>query len=324
MILGHHIRTDHNFYSSACDRAIETEADVYQIFYRSPQSYQECKRDPKDSEKLAEDNKDNNKLMVIHGSYLINLCQNVDDHRHFKGVEILVDDLNKSVILGAMGVIIHMGNDTKNLLGEEVCKANYIKGIKKALKDSHKDSVLILETGAKTGTEVSSSLQELGDIRRGLTESEKERVKFCLDTCHMFACGYRISDPLYCELFDIIIEEQLGWDNVLVVHLNDSEDPCGSRKDNHADIGKGKIGFEGLMKFVSICVKHEVPMVLETPTHLYNGNRFTHDEQMKLIRNYYDLMYSGFGPCVQIKERTKQKKEIRNAIKSQAKVKKSK
>jgi deoxyribonuclease-4 len=317
MILGHHIRTDGKFYTSAGERAVETGADVYQIFYRPNLSYKEFKRNSTDSLKLAKSNKDNKKKMVIHGSYLINLCQNEDDYRHSKGVDILVDDLNQSVKLNAMGVIIHMGNDTKNLLGHAKCKENYILGIKRALKESDSKSILILETGAKTGSEVSSSIKELGEIRKGLESNEKSRLKFCLDTCHMFACGYKLNDPLYCDMLEMDIENQLGWDNIAVIHLNDSEDPCGSHKDNHADIGKGKIGFEGLMKFVSICVKHTVPMILETPTHFYNGKRFTHDEQMKLIRTYYNLMYKDFGPMVEIKDRSTQKKQIKQLMKKQ-------
>ena len=75
--------------------------------------------------------------MVIHGSFIINLCQDPTDYRHYKGINILVEDLDVSVKLDAIGVIIHMGNDTEKN-GNAVSKINYIKGIKEALRRSNK------------------------------------------------------------------------------------------------------------------------------------------------------------------------------------------
>lgn len=309
MILGHNIRTEKGYVSSA-NRAQETGADIYQIFYRSPQSYASYKRPEKDTNELARRNIEFKKLMVIHGSFIINLCQNPDDYRHYKGINILVEDLNESVVLNALGVIIHMGKDTERQ-GTDISKRNYILGIKETLKRSDPKSILILETGAGVGTEVSSSIRELGEIRQSLTEDEKKRVKFCLDTCHMFAYGYRLDIKQAVDIIDMDIDRYLGWDNISVVHLNDSEDKCKSRKDNHADIGKGYINFDGLMYFVHKCVINKIPMILETPTHYYNKKRFTMKKQMKLIKTYYNIMYSNLGPDIKILSRTKKHKEIK-------------
>ena len=314
MILGHNINTS-NGYVTASDRAVETGADVYQIFYRPAQSFQPYSRPNKDTLELAKRNRKNKLQMVIHASYLPNLCQPSDDYRHFKGVNIIVDDLNQSVKLGAMGVIIHMGNNTKNLLPYEECQANFVEGVKEILEQSDDRSTLILETGCGCGSEVSSSLKELGQIRDSLDNKEKHRVKFCLDTCHMFTYGYDLGDPDCVEFIDYEIERYLGWNNVSVIHLNDSEDMLKARKDNHADIGRGNIGIVGLMKFIHICVQKKIPIVLETPTHFYNEQRFTHKKQMEFIRSYYDMMYGTFGSHRLITDRTKSKKDLRNKIK---------
>jgi deoxyribonuclease-4 len=309
MILGHNIRTEKGYVSSA-DRAKDTGADIYQIFYRSPQSYASYTRPDNETKELARRNIEYNKLMVIHGSFIINLCQYPTDYRHYKGINILVEDLNVSVKLNALGVIIHMGKDTEKN-GQEISKGNYILGIKETLRRSNPKSTLILETGAGVGTEVSSSIRELGYIRQALTDDEKKRVKFCLDTCHMFAYGYRLDMKDAVSLIDMEIQRYLGWENVSVVHLNDSEDKCNSHKDNHADIGKGNISFDGLMYFVHLCVINKIPMVLETPTHYYNKKRFTMKRQMKLIRTYYDIMYGKIGPNIKVITRTKKHKEIK-------------
>ena len=313
MILGHHINTSHGF-DTAADQAVKTGADVYQIFYRAPQSYNSFFRKAKDVKALAEKNKKYNKKMVIHGSYLINLCQDPSDKRHYLGVNILVEDLDESVKLNAMGVIIHMGNDTKDLLGIEKSKENYIKGVKEALRRSDSKSTLILETGCGSGSEVSSSLEELGQIRKALTSSEQKRVKFCLDTCHMFAAGCRLDIEEGVDVVEMDVERYLGWENVVVVHLNDSEDQFFSKKDNHADIGKGKIGIDGLMRFVKCCVERNIPMVLETPTHYYNDIRYNHARQMNTVRVHYTIAYDNLGGKVKIVSRTKTKKELRDRI----------
>lgn len=209
-----------------------------------------------------------------------------------------------------------MGNDPDKI-GSSVCKENYIRGIKTALVRSDARSTLILETGTGCGNEVSTTLEELGDIRKGLTDSEKNRVKYCLDTCHLFAAGYAIDDPSYLKVFEIEIDNNLGWENVVVVHLNDSKDKFNSHKDNHDDIGKGEMNFYGLMKFVDICVRRKIPMILETPCNFYNEVQFTHVAQMKLIRDYHRIIHSAEygGPEVTIITRTNTHKEIKEAKK---------
>jgi deoxyribonuclease-4 len=309
MEIGSHILTNYG-YVSAADRAKDIGANVYQIFYRSPQSYKPYERPEEQTLELAKRNKEYGIKMVIHGAYVINLCQDPLDYRHHKGVDVLVADLNVSVKLNAIGVIIHMGKDTEKK-GPIISKANYVKGIQEALRRSDKSSTLILETGAGCGTEVSTSLKELGEIRSALSDDDKKRVKFCLDTCHMFAYGYRLDMVDAVKVINMDIEQYLGWNNVAIIHLNDSEDVCGSRKDNHADIGKGKICFEGLMSFVHLCVQNKIPIVLETPTRYYNNERYTAEKQIKMIKSYHNIMYEGIGPNVVIKERTSTKVEMK-------------
>ena len=39
-------------------------------------------------------------------------------------------------------------------------------------------------------------------------------------------------------------DDILGLDQVAVIHVNDSLNPCGAHKDRHANIGQGTIGFD--------------------------------------------------------------------------------
>src|SRR4029079_18813249 len=92
-----------------------------------------------------------------------------------------------------------------------------------------------------------------------------ERIKFCIDTCHIFSAGYEIGCESFVDIFDNILESYLGWENIACIHLNDSLYQVNCKKDRHADISKGRININGLKKFVNLSVLKKIPIVLETP-----------------------------------------------------------
>jgi len=192
-----------------------------------------------------------------------------------------VNDLNESVILGAIGVVIHMGHNTTRLkITNEQAINNYIKGIKTVLAKSDKESTIIFETGAGQGDEICTSLFDLAKLRNKFTEIEKERIKFCIDTCHIYSAGYDVGNPYYVKMLENLIGTLLGWNNVIAIHLNDSECSLNCRKDRHADIGKGRIDMDGLMEFIKICINKKIPMFLETPCSLLSSTK-----QIQLIKD---------------------------------------
>jgi deoxyribonuclease-4 len=56
----------------------------------------------------------------------------------------------------------------------------------------------------------------------------------------------------------------VGRDRLKAIHLNDSKNPCGSRKDRHHHIGQGEIGLEAFRFLMNDESLRGVPMVLET------------------------------------------------------------
>ena len=103
---------------------------------------------------------------------------------------------------------------------------------------------------------------------RSFSDEQRQKIKICVDTAHIFAAGYDIGDTEKCIEFIELFERTVGWDNVVVVHLNDSKVGCSSCKDRHADIGKGMINEEGFRIFVNFIASKNIPMVLETPCGL--------------------------------------------------------
>ena len=92
------------------------------------------------------------------------------------------------------------------------------------------------------------------------------KVGVCLDTCHVSDGGYDIVHDLDGVLteFDSII----GLRRLKAIHLNDSKNPPGSRKDRHACLGEGTIGLEALGRIVRHPALKDLPFCLETPNDL--------------------------------------------------------
>ncbi len=123
-------------------------------------------------------------------------------------------------------------------------------------------TTILLETMAGKGSEVGGAFQELRDIMDRTEGGEKLGV--CLDTCHVWDAGYDIRDRLdgVLEEFDRII----GLDRLKALHINDSLNPLGSRKDRHALIGQGRIGLEAILGVLRHPALQGLPCLLETPT----------------------------------------------------------
>ena len=60
----------------------------------------------------------------------------------------------------------------------------------------------------------------------------------------------------------------IGLERLKAVHLNDSRNPTGARKDRHACIGEGCIGLEALTRVVRHPALRDLPFCLETPNDL--------------------------------------------------------
>lgn len=277
MIIGHNINSNGDI-QNAPREAKKSGAQIYQVFTVSPQQYTPKKIQDSILLNIRKYNTDNNIKCVIHGSFLLNFCREPESNIHQSGLNLLTTDLNYSVPLGAIGVVIHMGKNVDKYEPEKAFN-NYVTGLKSALYKSNSSSVILLETGAGQGTEICTSIIELGKIRKAIPDNLKHRVGFCLDTCHMYAAGYNLGDPEYVDMLEKHISIYLGWDNVKLIHLNDSKDHLCSYKDRHEDICHGQIEFDGLLHFIKLANKYNVPIVLETP-----GEKVTYEEQMNYIR----------------------------------------
>ena len=125
-------------------------------------------------------------------------------------------------------------------------------------------TTVLLETMAGKGTEVGGRFEELREILDRVALSDKMGV--CLDTCHVSDAGYDIVHDLDGVLTEF--DKVIGLHRLKAVHVNDSLNPCGARKDRHARIGEGFLGTETFRRVVNHPARQGLPMVLETPNEL--------------------------------------------------------
>ena len=213
---------------------------------------------------MKEQNIDINNV-VIHAPYIINLANNKDKDKYAFATNFLKQELKRASMLGVSKVVLHPGSHVG--LGEEEGIKNIVNALNEVITEE-KGPIICLETMAGKGTEVGRTFEELKEIIDGVKINK--RVMVCLDTCHINDAGYNLND------FDKILDE---FDNVIglsklgVLHINDSKNECGARKDRHENIGFGTIGFDNLIRILYNKRVENVPKILETPYISKNGGK---------------------------------------------------
>ena len=205
---------------------------------------------------MKEQNIDINNV-IIHAPYIINLANNKDKDKYAFATNFLKQELKRASMLGVSKVVLHPGSHVG--LGEEEGIKNIVNALNEVITEE-KGPIICLETMAGKGTELGCSMEEIKYILEGVIL--KDKVGVCLDTCHLSDSGVDISKfDEYLDLFD----ENIGIEKIGCVHLNDSKNPIGARKDRHENIGFGTIGFETLINVAYNPRLENVPKILETP-----------------------------------------------------------
>lgn len=241
--------------------ALSIGANTFAFFTRNPRGSKAKPEDPADTAKAAAMLEENHfGKLVAHGAYTMNLCTADADARAF-AAGILEDDLRRMAALPGNFYNFHPGSHVGQ--GIDAGIALIAEGLNQLLRPDQSTTVL-LETMSGKGSEVGGSFQELRAILDQVELGEKLGV--CLDTCHVWDAGYDIVRDLdgVLEEFDRVI----GLDRLRAVHLNDSKNALGSRKDRHERIGEGAIGLEALVRVVRHPALRDLPFCLETPNEL--------------------------------------------------------
>jgi deoxyribonuclease-4 len=199
--------------------------------------------------------------VISHGGYLVNLASPDPDLRK-KSISATLEEMRRCEALGVEYLVIHPGAYRR---GSE------LDGVKRVIsslnllgKQTQAFKVeILLEITAGQGTYIGSRLEQLAEIMDGC--EDPAGIGLCLDTCHAFSAGYDLSSEERCDDFFGRIDCIIGLERLRLIHLNDSLFECGSGRDRHAHIGRGKIGERAFRRIMQNESLENIPKIIETP-----------------------------------------------------------
>ena len=265
MLIGAHVST-----SGGLDKAIERGTalgcESIQIFNQSPRMWRPTKYGPDDFAAFREVMADSPvEAVVIHAVYLIN-CATKDKELRKKSLASLTHALRIGDGIGAAGVVLHPGAQKGEALAPSIKRA--AKVIAAALDDSENCPLLLEQTAGHKGL-LGRDFDQTAELI-DLAGSGK-RLGLCLDSCHLFVQGYDITDEEHLAAVVDEADKKVGLDRLRCLHVNDAAAPLGSCRDRHANLGKGKMGKQGLAAFLSEPRFEGLPATLETPGPIKKG-----------------------------------------------------
>jgi len=262
IIIGSHVSmSGPDYYVASVKEALSYGSNTFMFYTGAPQN---TLRKPtsefkiKEAQELIKQNGILSDKIIAHAPYIINLGNTVKAETFELAVRFLQEELVRVHDFGVSTVVLHPGAHVG--AGEEAGIAQIIKGLNLVLDKDETGVIIALETMAGKGTEMGITFEQLAQIIKGVTKSHQLGV--CLDTCHINDAGYDVGDvDAIIEQFDQII----GLERLKVIHINDSKNEKGARKDRHENIGYGTIGFTTINKFVHHPRLKSIPKILETP-----------------------------------------------------------
>ncbi len=241
---------------------LDSGCEVVQIFTRNQMQWQVKELAAADVQKFQEAVKHTGvEVVSVHASYLINLAS-FDTQKLQKSRENLLIEMQRAELLGIPYLIVHPGSH----MG-----AGEVKGMRRIAESLNAvfsacpefQLTVLLEATAGQGSNLGYTFEQLAEIKAGV--DTRERVAFCIDTCHIFAAGYELrSQQGYSETMQQL-DATLGAEHVRVIHANDSKKALGSRLDRHAHIGDGELGLEAFANLVNDARFTEASVIIETP-----------------------------------------------------------
>ena len=247
---------------NAIERGQTATCDIIQMFNKSNSQWRAKKIEQAELDKYFEMIKETGVTVATsHSSYLINIAS-PDKELNEKSYKALKEEMERCQMLKIPNLVLHPGSHVGT--GEEAGIKRIIKNLNKLFKELKNNNVcLLLETTAGQGSNLGYTFEQIAVMIDGV--KIQDHIGVCLDTCHIFAAGYPISDPKEYKQTMKKFDDIIGLDKLRIIHMNDSKKEFGSRRDRHEHIGKGHIGIEAFRNIINDKRLEKIPMILETP-----------------------------------------------------------
>lgn len=274
--IGAHIKREKTL-SDTIKHIIENKGNALQIFASNPRGTKITSLNKKFFDII--DIKIKNFALIIHLPYTINLAmpaiynKRIIDLKDCYWIQIIINELKIADLIGALGCVVHCGKHTSNTPenGLKIMK-NALEFIIEEMMNLKIKAKIILETSCGQGTELISNYKDFLDFYNSFNDEQKEFLKICIDTCHIWAAGHELS-----EVYELTKTND-NLKDVMVIHFNNSKNPKNSHLDRHEIIDKGHIPLDQLLKFIKLFRKFNTIVILEMP----DENRLA--EEFKMIK----------------------------------------
>lgn len=267
--------------SNAVLRAEEIGANTFQIFSSSPRMWRAPKVKPEEAARMKELRaKHDVGPLVIHTSYLVNVCSQNDEVRQ-KSIVAFRGEIQRALDLGAENLVLHPGS-YKGMTRDEGLKlaADSIEKSIDGLAWQGTPFSILIENTAGAEFSLGGNFEQVGELVTLLRNHAP--VGVCLDTCHTHVSGYDIVTPEGYEETMKKAASAFGFDPVKVWHCNDAKAARGSKLDRHEHIGKGTIGTELFRRLLNDARFAHAAFIAETPVD-EPGDELTNVQALKSL-----------------------------------------
>ncbi len=262
----------------AIERGKQATCDTVQIFNKSNNQWRAAKLKPADVDKYFQLQEELGvSVACSHSSYLINIAS-PDKALNEKSYLSLREEMERCNILKVPKLVLHPGSHVGS--GDEAGLDAVAENINRLLDNLNENTcILTLEATAGQGTNLGSTFEQLAYL---IDKTEdKDHIGVCLDSCHIFAAGYPLTEPEDYMATMKKFDDVIGLDRLGVFHINDSKQPFGSKKDRHEQLGQGHLGLGAFANIVNDKRLEHVPLILETA----KGDDLAEDiENLKVLR----------------------------------------
>ena len=279
LIIGSHVSFNKNKQMiESVEEALSYGSNAFMFYTGAPQNTQRVDLSidlmSKAHDLMKKNNIDINNV-IVHAPYIVNLANPINFDF---SVEFLKKEIKRCEFLGIKKLVLHPGSHVGN--GIELGLNIIVKALNEVI-DENTNVIICLETMAGKGSELGTNFNQMKYIIDNVKYNDKLMV--CMDTCHMNDQGFNISN------FDEILDEfdkVIGLNKLGCIHINDSKNEKGMKKDRHENFGFGYIGFDALINVIYNKRIEGIPKILETPwIKTESGTYPPYKFEIEMIRN---------------------------------------
>ncbi|GIM94512.1 deoxyribonuclease IV [Paractinoplanes toevensis] len=268
--IGSHTKTSGGLAKAALPYVDAAGSETLQVYVSNSRGWALPPGDPKQDTLFRDGIGERGLPAYIHASLLVNLGSPTDLTVE-RSIATLAHALERGRAIGAAGVVYHAGSSVDP---EHDAKAMH--QLREALLPLLDDAAarglpkLLVEPSAGGGRSLASKVQDLGPYLAAVEQHPWMGV--CFDTCHAWAAGHDLATPGgMTATLDALIDT-VGAGRLMLIHANDSKDECGSTRDRHETIGRGRIGEAAFAELMTHPAVAGVPVIVETPTVEHEGH----------------------------------------------------